>query len=71
MVGVCTQAIFGIVEKGGLEGVKTREGSQRLVDGVRKDLNSSSRAEFEMKWVWPEGWHERLEYEENIEAPRD
>lgn len=52
LVRVCTQAIFGIVEKGGIEGVKGGEDAQRLIDGVKEDLRSGTRAGFEMKWVW-------------------
>lgn len=50
---VATQAAFGVVQKGGMEGLKTNEDAQRLVDQMRKDLEKPGQEiSFDMKWVW-------------------
>jgi len=53
MLRVMTQALFGIVAKGGMEGMKTEEDAQRLVDDLRK-FADTPECEYglDMKWVW-------------------
>ena len=53
MARIATQAAFGVVAKGGMEGLKTKEDAQRLVDAMRQELQETHRhASFDMKWVW-------------------
>lgn len=53
MARIATQACFGVVAKGGMEGLKTNEDAQTLVDAMRNDLKDPNRhASFDMKWVW-------------------
>jgi len=53
MFRVMTQALFGIVAKGGMEGMKTKEDAQKLVDDLKK-FRDTPGCEFglDMKWVW-------------------
>jgi SAM-dependent methyltransferase len=53
MFRVMSQAVFGIVTKGGMEGLKTKEDAQRLVDELKKDRDRPGQAiGLDMKWVW-------------------
>lgn len=50
---VATQAAFGVVQKGGMEGLGTKDDAQKLVDRMRRDLETPGlEFSFDMKWVW-------------------
>lgn len=53
MARIATQACFGIVAKGGIEGLITNEDAQKLVTAMRNELSVPDRhAGLDMKWVW-------------------
>lgn len=53
MARIATQTCFGIVAKGGMEGLKTNEDAQKMVAAMREELSVPGRhASLDMKWVW-------------------
>jgi hypothetical protein len=46
------QKAYGIVSRGGVEGLRTNADAQELLRDLEKDFESGVQACMELKWVW-------------------
>jgi hypothetical protein len=46
------QKAYGIVNKGGVEGLRTNADAQELLRDLERDFEAGAQACMELKWVW-------------------
>jgi hypothetical protein len=52
LVNALRQLLHGAVSKGGIDGMKTTEDVEALLDALNQDLTNGHQISFEIKQVW-------------------